>query len=178
MESLIIIQRISINWSKKSRGGSLASERNAVPEALAIPVENLKKPIDGLIEHDVSYYERHGFSMPWRSELTQESAGRLRLGCLVIEPIGSGLQVTFEYDSGCAGMPPRHAPLGGIPSTRMQLQPGQWGRMLYNGRFTHGESDWWYEKWVFNIGLFEKLEEDVFVAKQPAQVISQMAMLW
>jgi hypothetical protein len=178
MECLILIQNIHTSWSKKSRGGKLAIERNAVPDALAIPVGQLKKSVKGLIEHSASYYESHGFSSPHHASLTQESAGRLRLHGLVIEPVGAQLKVTLEYDSGRAGMPLRYAPLGGIPSTRMHLQSGQWGRVLYNGRFTHDEADWWYEKQVFNIGLVEKLKEDIFIATQPTQVISQMARLW
>jgi hypothetical protein len=177
MEPLIIIQKIQTGWSKKSRGGKMATERNAVPEALAIPMEKLKDPIDGLIEHSISYYEWQGFSSPQHSSLTQEAAEKVRFDCLVIEPLGAELKVIFEYDGKYAGMPVRYTPPGGKPSTRMHLQPGQWGRVLYNGRFAV-EEGWWYDKKVFNIGLFEKLEEDLFTSSQPAQVLSQMAKLW
>lgn len=178
MDSLIVIQKIHTAWSKNSRGGKLATERNAVPDALAIPAEKLQKPIQGMIEHSIIYSEWRGFPTPSseRFLLTRESDGKIRFGCLVIDPIGAGLKVIFEYDARYAGMPVRHASRGGEPSIYMQLQPRQWGRVLYNGRFS--ANNWWYEKTVVNIGLFEKPEEDLFISNQPDQVISQMAKLW
>jgi hypothetical protein len=177
MESLIMVQEIRTHWSKKSRGGKLATERNAVPDAVAIPGEKIKKPMRGLIEHSVAYNEWQGFSLCERSSLTQEPAGRVRLGRLLIEPIGEELHISFENYAKYEGMLIRPAQSEGLLLTRMRLQSRQWGRVLYNERFSY-EEGWWFEKRVFNIGLFEKFEGDVFVSTKPAQVISQMAKLW
>jgi hypothetical protein len=177
MEARIIIQNINTAWSKQSRGGKLASERNAVPEALLFPLEKPRKSAGGLIEHCLAYTEWEGFSTASYSSLIEEPAGKIRTGCVLIEPVGGELKVIFEYDTARAGMPIRYSPPGGKPSTRMRLQAGQWGRVLYNGR-TASEETWWYDKVVINVGLFKTLREDVFVSTQPTQVISQMARLW
>jgi hypothetical protein len=103
--------------------------------------------------------------------------GKVRFDRLLIEPIGEQLHISFEDYTKYEGMLIRQTPSEGLPSKRMYLQPGQWGRVLYNGRFSY-EEGWWFEKRVFNIGLLEKVEEDIFISSQPTQVISQMAKLW
>ena len=125
MESLIMVQEIRTHWSKKSRGGKLATERNAVPDAVAIPGEKIKKPMRGLIEHSVAYNEWQGFSLCERSSLTQEPAGRVRLGRLLIEPIGEELHISFENYAKYEGMLIRPAQSEELPLTRMRLQSRQ-----------------------------------------------------
>jgi hypothetical protein len=177
VEGLVAIQSIQTSWSKKSRGGAQATARNSIPDSLPIPVRELGGLAQGLIEHSVSYVESHGFDSPYKSDLLRERVGRVRTGCVLIEPSAAGLKVVFEYDAKLAGMPVRYSPPGGKPSTRMDLQLGQWGRVAYNGRFP-AEGGWWYMKYVVNVGLFKEFAHSIFTTGPPSQEVSQMAKLW
>lgn len=178
MKDIVLIQRIECHWSKASRGGPEAAQRNAVPEAVKVPVQALRKTPPGLlVEHGVDYSERRGFDAP-SERITEEPFGRLKIGCVLIEPDSEGAWVVFEYDTGRAGAPFRYSPPGGRPATRFTLGPGQWGRVRYNGRFSHEEGGWTYGKFVFNVGMFPALSADVFLHSEPAHTVDQTALLW
>src|SRR5690242_7855528 len=111
MDSAIVIQRIETHWSKESRGGPSAVLRNAVPESLTLPASLSTTSQQDMIEHWVSYSQWEGFDRP-RVTITQEAPGKLKLGCVLIEPLVASVRVVFEYDPKYAGMPIRFAPSG------------------------------------------------------------------
>lgn len=176
-----VIQVIFTEWSKEFRGGPGASERNRVPEveALPLPVEN---PIaSAYLVHTV----RHRFgSIP--------SLGRLPGPALQVHPLDEPyqagcVQVSFEdgqlrvdyHWTPDAGMPERHTRRGVL-----RLAEGEWGRVRYNARISayhtiagYDYNDWWYEKWVFNIGLFSRLGPRLFLESELVKVHSEMDLL-
>ena len=59
-----------------------------------------------------------------------------------------------------------------------ELGAGEWGRVLYNGRFSSDEGGWWYQKTVVNVGCYDEARGDVFASTQPRYTINRMARLW
>ncbi len=103
---------------------------------------------------------------------------------VTIYPGEGSIRVVYEYDSRL-GVPRRDA-IGHAPDETGRHRPlqyeafvlrsGEWGRLKYNGRHT-GEEGWWYDKWVFNIGLFPRWSPDIFLDTPPCASYSQMARL-
>ena len=84
------------------------------------------------------------------------------------------LTVSYQYSTS-QGAPERYAQ----KIEALNLSSGQWGRIEYNGR--HSDMDnghWWYEKWVYNIGLFSHPPMSAFTRSEPTKFFSQMAHLF
>jgi hypothetical protein len=179
MGSLILLQVIRTVWTKASRGGALASRRNAVPDALPFLAALPPRHPQGILVHRVEFTEKAGFSLPASadSDSVEESSTRI-LGVLV-ERLGSNLHVTLDLDParGVSGAPPRIAAIHGGAPPEFSLQTGEWGRVSYNSRYSPDEG-WWYEKVVANTALLEKFDPRVFLRTDPSQELSDMAELW
>jgi hypothetical protein len=175
---MILVQHIICSWSKASRGGPSAARRNAVPEALPLPDAGVGKRGDALIQHTASYGEGNDFASPSRDSFTAESAGVISIGCVRVEPLGGGARVAFEYDFRRAGMPPRETHPRAQTKTDFELGVGEWGRVLYNGRFSSDEGGWWYQKTVVNVGCYDEVQAGVFVSTPPLYTVDRMASLW
>lgn len=51
--------------------------------------------------------------------------------------------------------------------------------MLYNGRHVYfDDGQWGYDKWIYNIGLFDSVRSSAFVTMEPVKIYSQMAHLF
>jgi hypothetical protein len=175
---MILVQHIISSWSKASRGGPSAVLRNAVPEALPLPNVAVNKRGNALIQHTASYGEGNDFAAPSHDSLTAESAGVIRIGCVRVEPLDGGARVAFEYDFRVAGMPPRDTHPRAWAKADFGLAVGEWGRVLYNGRFPSDEGGWWYQKTVVNVGCYDAVRADVFVSTRPLYTTDRMARLW
>ena len=173
---ITVVQSITTGWSKQSRGAPGAIKRNAVPEALIIPLAGRPKAGCGLIEHLSGFYEYNDFEDP-NPTLAFESFDpeeAVRYGCVLVRKQDEGLRVSWEYRPEDAGMPLR-------PTKRhdsFHLNPNQWGQVIYNGRYSSDEGGWWYKKTVLNIGLFDAPEAKVFVETTPAVVFDKTAILY
>jgi hypothetical protein len=42
-KAVLVVREIKTSWTKSSRGGDKAAERNAVPEAIAIPIDRIQE---------------------------------------------------------------------------------------------------------------------------------------
>lgn len=175
---MILVQHITSSWSKASRGGPPAARRNAVPEALPLPTEAAGKRGDTLIQHTVSYGEDNDFASPLHDSLTAGGAGVIRVGCVRVEPLAGAARVAFEYDPRAAGMPPRDTHPRAAAKTGFELGAGEWGRVLYNGRFSSDEGGWWYRKTVVNVACCDEVKAEVFVSTRPLYTIDRMVVLW
>ena len=85
----------------------------------------------------------------------------LRVGCTVMDFVDTEVTADFQYDRGCGGAPERR-----WARKTLEITIGQWGQIVYNGRFT-GEDFWWYEKHVVNVGQFENISSGVFTRCAP-----------
>jgi hypothetical protein len=175
---LAVVQIVFTRWSKEFRGGPGATARNRVPEADEFPLPPKRPAEPSYVVHTI----KHVFgSLPGIGRLPGPALQVLsaeepfHAGCLSASWCDQQrLQVDYQWTSD-AGMPARY-PRRGV----LTLQPGQWGRVRYNARIRltgHDCSAWWYEKWVFNIGLFPVLAARAFLDSEPIKIHSEMELL-
>lgn len=167
--SAVVIQHIETVWTKRSRGGDGARQRNAVPAALDLP--SLSR--DHLfVLHHATFHEHDSFAR--HDQLRSADAfADLKLRFLTLSIDGAALHVRFQRDGFNAATPspfPYKDPF--------VLEPRQWARLVYNGRFTAWNTGMWsYEKHVYNIGWFDKWASDAFERTRPCSEYREMARL-
>jgi hypothetical protein len=143
---MLVLQHIVTHWTKNSRGGAEATKRNAVPETLPISLTQASEV--GLLQ-DVCYREETQFT-------AKESITPLLLeksypiGATIISPTNAdGALVKYRWNYWTSGAPERLS-----NRKDLTLVPGEWCQVVWNGRFTDGDTgQWWYEKHVVNIAV-------------------------
>jgi hypothetical protein len=173
--AMVLIQEIRTAWTKASRGGAAATLRNRVPEAAIFPAVESKPAADKIFHHRLIYGEADDFAAPVKSETAEAESDRITIGCVKIEVSPEKLVVAYEYDHKCGGAPARRGGLGVSLEEELIVERGRWARVKYNGRFTGDE--WWYEKLVVNVGLFERYDARAFYSTAPTHEIVRMAEL-
>ena len=174
--TITVVQVMDTDWTKQSRGAPGANKRNATPQALPLPLE--KRPVEGysLIEHSSSFHESRGFEDP-RVSVAFESltlGQTMRYGAVLVQKEADRLRVSWGSPDD-AGMPIRPQKKNDV----LELPLNQWGRVIYNGRFSGMEGSFWrYRQRVLNIGLFEEVVASVFVATEPHAVMDKTAVLY
>lgn len=174
MGRVLVVQQVHTRWTKEARGGRNAVLRNAVPESRSLPVERMKNAKPRVLHHQLTYgYEQ--FTQPTGDLLRGTSVwGSFTFGCVTVHGDEEGVSATFRYDRGCAGVPDR-----GWARKTLFLTGDTWGQIVYNGRFVPDwDGDWWYEKMVVNIGLFERLSSGLFTRTEPTYRFSAMSELF
>lgn len=177
-----VVQTIFTTWSKEYRGGPKAAERNRVPEAQRVPQTDLPVSDRAYLLHTSQHRfgDMPGLGRPTGADLQLIPVEQsLNIGCVWVHWLDGRLAVDYHW-TGDAGMPERHTRRGVL-----NLLPDQWGRIRYNARISAYHTlagwdcvDWWYEKWVVNIGLFARFEPDVFLKTESVKVHTEMDLLW
>lgn len=174
-QNMFIIQAISTDWTKASRGGSNAARRNNVPEQIPIPTGLGAVSAHSLVFHQVKYTEDDDFLEPRLNRVEVQAMpeeGSRYNNFLVVRPSDGTLRVVCEWGN-VPGAPKRYP-----TCTETVLQPDQWMRVRYNIRRSRGEEQWIYEKWVFNVAIPATLSPRIFLDNEPSKVQSEMADLW
>jgi hypothetical protein len=170
---MILVQEITTVWSKASRGGPLAAIRNAVPETYPLAFFAVSPPQVSCLYHTIGFDEANDFAYPKEQLVSYTLTQELRFGCVSISPMGDQVQVIYTYDMGCGGAPQRY----GLPQLAFSLPLNQWGQILYNGRFPE-EYTWTYRKYVYNIGVFDRVDKNVFVQLPPKHRQDRLVDVW
>lgn len=184
----MVVQAIEVSWTKISRGGSLATLRNRVPEIALLPFGSSppKSAMPIYIRHEITWGETNEFQQPLTGKIDiAEFMGQVKNRLLGFHAAGgTSIKVGFEKSYGANPVGKNlldytrlGAPARTVPLEIFSLGPGEWGRVRYNGRFSW-KSGWKYEKWVYNIGLFaDTIPENCFQGS-PARSYSSLADLW
>ena len=144
MHSLVIIQALTTQWTKRSRGSEKASLRNKTPESLPLPSWLLEKDT-GCLRHTVAFAESAKFEARELVELDFKPVGvdvvclkqpeptweNSQTGCVHVLHHEGQLKVSFIGSE--AGAPNRDNQLA------FRLCHGEWGRIISNGRFSSWE---------------------------------------
>lgn len=173
---IVVVQAICTYWGKSARGGPEAVLRNRVPEAAKLQevkqeTKAVPAPMLYAVQH-IHYGNSNKFSEPTRSTAVLSASPPTQLKGIFLDYKENTLAVAYQYDR-TQGAPERHSQR----IEALNLSPGQWGRIRYNGRHSDWEAHWWYEKWVWNVGLFGVASPSVFLATKPIKVASYMALL-
>jgi hypothetical protein len=167
-----IIQEINVVWSKLSQSGEKAKKRDAVPEAIVLP-----KSATSIGFHQKLWFgEQAGFDVPEKVEVKSFRdypdsrsfdgyPGHTRRE-------GELLIVSYTYDENLVGAPYR----GQLAREVLNLGPGEWGRIIYNGRFSAGR-EWRYKKTVINVVNAVEFDANLLLKTQPKKVFRDIANL-
>ncbi len=166
----VVVQEIVITWSKASQGGLEAAKRNAVPQAFPLPLDKADKVDWFLFEHQAFYHERDEFTTP------SEYGGSYRFG-----PVFNVKHLNLEFTEDIVSVVWAHeSPLGRgtkyvYPQKRLfTLQAEEWGKIVYN----HKASHIWYQKTVINVGVFIKVDPNVFTQRESTHTFNNIAQLY
>ncbi|SRR6266498_2377808 len=196
----ILIQSICIAWTKASRGGAAAVVRSRVPEAIPLPsVPEHSRP--AFLLHFAEFREADEFCNGAPEVMSVlPASGPLRFGRLLIRPFSESAEVVYllqrpewapstqhvqaAYLPGRlgTGLTPCYVepPQLRIPEHQpaFRLGPGEWGRVTYNWRYSHGY--WRYERWTFNIALLgvEPVSSTLFLERTPSHVLTRLSRLF
>ncbi len=196
--SVLVVQAIHTQWSKRARGAPLAVARNQVPAALPIRLDQAEPASSGYFIHYVVFSEADAFAEPYldvtrthaREEIWRYDRVFLRPHGLTLEmPHSSLRQVAstggpFElvgfgliWDDEVEVVDLRgHAPPSAGARRAFTLRPGEWGRVRCNRRLTVDVS-WVYEQWTINVALTSRCPPGIFEESEPDDVYERMSEL-
>ena len=174
----LILQSISVRWTKAARGGPFAAIRNSIADAFVLPLDRIRAGTDwasSCVWHELEFEERNGLIAPLVERIGVAARS------LPWQPLGENIQLDWAGEVGAlrvgltwrTGVPERW-PI----SAACLLAPGEWGRIQYNYRTTVGfDSGWSYVLRRFNIGVGDPPEADWFVARPPTRRFVDLARL-
>ena len=184
---VLVVQAIEVWWTKEARGEPLATPRNRLPEIFELPFKSFppKPATPGYIRHDLSWGEANEFQKPLSEKVeVLEFSGEIKNRLLNFRLVGDSMKVGFERSYGARpqgnvlfNYTRLGAPARTVPLEIFTLQAGEWGQVRYNGRFSWNTA-WKYEKWVYNIGLFQPPVSAGCFQGSPARAYSNLADLW
>jgi hypothetical protein len=154
----VIVQRVKVTWTKRSRGRPGAALRHAVPVAFPLPSGRPPR------FHDIVADEDDGF-VP---RLTVHDGGP-PARVFGLRPAGDTLQVRLPNGFGVPVR--RHRPT-------VTLQRGEWVRWQLNNRSSSstGMAGWYYSQTTVSVA-FGPVPVDAFLGTAP-HVVDELAALW
>lgn len=152
---MIVVQRISTTWSKKSRGMPGAAKRNTIPRRLTIPFYT--SDIDGIYAHEVNSFERSNFNLEQSTKFFENKRRYWSLD-FVEDRNNEIIEVFFAYSISEHGKPNR----GTYRRPLFKLSPGEWGAFHINGRFI-SYSGQWYCQYFVNIANTKNVQPNMFL---------------
>ena len=156
--SQILIQKLTVQWTKDSRGGRGATARNAVP--LALP-----RPGPEVAWHAIAFREGDAFS-PELEAAAQE----------IPQAVETELSLRVGTDlASILPLPPFGAPLRHRRAPRARIELGQSVRWILNSRDGR-DRGWYYVQIVYNVALADPSDLMVF-ARDPSAVVDERAAL-
>ncbi len=172
MDNTALVQVIKVEWTKSSRGGQGARDRNSVPSALAIPDVLLGRWTREILVNTTHWSEANAFAHPNRRESERLPANKV----LRIDPVS----IALGDPELAIGLDHETLLVRFVPVRReIVLMRGDWARVVFNARYACIDSgNWWYEQVTVNAGLFgERPPDSVFVETRPTTVFRHLSRL-
>jgi hypothetical protein len=182
---LLLVQRTSITWSKRSRGGALAELRSRIPTRASLPAPH---PGRGWLLHRLHYDgEGHGDATPFGAARSSVEEGDalpatgLHLGSdgLRMLVVGEDLEVHNAMGRtslpAMPGHPDRPQRVGAV---RLRVSPGTWGGWVENQRHVDVDTGrWWYSETHWCFAWLPRYEAEVFTTRAPARWLDHRSLL-
>jgi hypothetical protein len=169
----IYTQKVTVYWSKTSRGMPAADLRAKCPPAFALTDDQLAQ-LATENTYVVILMQEPGFApqVAVTEHLTFQD--KLDWGAVAVKfPKHAEGVVRYTYSWLHMGAPDR----SGRPSLACPIRPEELVRVEYNGRSSWPDGQWRYEQTVFNIVLTARPTLAMFMAP-PARVVTDLADLW
>jgi hypothetical protein len=170
IHKMIIIQRIIVEWTKKSRGGIGAKRRSQIDEALRIPPTS--DSTSTYVFHNVRIAEWFDFNEQATME-TSSAKKQLETEPLNFHVAAGVLKTRFCWSREHCGAPSRES------RDLFVLSKNQWARFVCNGRFSKDldTGEWTYHKTVFNISNEKQFDEELFLRGTPSTIAKSLSTL-
>jgi hypothetical protein len=159
---VLAIQIISVAWTKASRGGVAAAQRNQIPRAFLLRSHG----------GSLNVIQRHAFNeiAPGEFESKAITAGQAptpptNVEGLLLEEANDELVIGFSWNPIIHGMPNR-----GLKRRLVALSAGTSAQVRVNGR--HSAEAQWYTQHTFNVAYGSKAHASVFIGGPFTHVIS------
>lgn len=174
MPHIILVQKLRVCWSKRSRSAPEATRRNAVPHALPFILETERRIINAvpvlLTYH--SMHENTEFAPRLYTEELLPDGESVWLGSVRINMNEEVL--TVHFNDACSQLKPHRFPFG---KDIFSIQLDSWKRLRYNGRYRTWEESY-YEEHILNIGFFDSMPEPEVFMEAPAAMHEMLDTLW
>ena len=182
---MLLIQHINLHWDKKCRGAPYSTSRNRLQKAYELPLSFFDyNPIGYHMQYIFLQQTKDGIQEKINRVDTLTEYDNLQVGATEIINQGHNYEVRYRYDLHQA-IPARqkydpqislYKPLN---ERAMNLKQGEYGRVIYNGRFSSYDSYWYYHLDIINIfnSPSDKTQHDVFIANEPDKIFKQVKFL-
>jgi hypothetical protein len=159
---MLAIQIVTVTWTKASRGGATAADRNQIPRAFELRLhEGSPNVIQRHVfkEFSAGKFESRPVTFGQAPSLPAHVEG------LLLEKTADNLVVGFSWIRNIHGMPDR-----GHKRRVASLVDGESAQIRVNGRHSAGAQ--WYTQHTFNVAYGSDIREGVFLGGAIAHVIS------
>ncbi|WP_088833776.1 hypothetical protein [Paenibacillus tyrfis] len=185
---MLLIQHIKIYWNKSHRGTPYATDRARMPQAYPLPANFFDEHPRGYPIHLVYLEQQQDGLRERRNDIqTLKKYNPLRVGAIeAITQEEDHYEIRYRYDGHRGANPARtrydvhtntNIPLN---ERAMILQPGECGRICYNGRYTdYDTGEWYYNLDIINLIHLGDQPKSLrpFTKKPPDKTYQQMARL-
>lgn len=184
-KNILIIQTIRLYWNKKVRGAPYSSIRNQWQKAYPLPSNFFEFFGDGNLEHEI-YLEQNQsgiIKIESRRKIRKQEKNIQISGIKVLKKQN---QYEVIYCSNLQGGNPirkkydkqKHSYIA-LNETAMNLEENEYGRIIYNGRYTTWD-EMYYRMDVINLIYIKKKDGscDIFQVREPDKIYKQIAKLY
>jgi hypothetical protein len=159
----IIVQQISVTWSKRERGAPAATVRNALPRAVPVICSS------GAYLYQHHRFSRRGDGDGYSHHLREDRVSDLvPTACQDLSLSLDADRLSVRISGSRLGKPIRGA------SEVIQLALGQTVRFMANGRHTYSDGDWvywYYSREIYNVALVAEPTPDLFTRAAPERIV-------
>lgn len=163
---MIVVQRITVQWTRASRGMPGAGIRNNLPTAMRLPTGD--GDYGGFLVHEVVFSEAQSFAP--QEKLLRHDDLKHYWKLTFAEEDGK-VPVRFDYCWHRHGAPKRRG------HRLFALAPGQTGWMAINGRHAYYDGVSYSCNYV-SVGNVEKISPDLFLATNPVRRVDKRDQLF
>ena len=177
---MVVIQTLWTHWTRASRDAAAARPRLTGPLPLLTPVG--PPPPGQAWVHDIHRREDEAFALrTWSGWASQDDLERMWFTHIVTWKLRSGGAVEVGLRPPSPGMRQSHWPAA-LPSPLFLLEPGDTGRISWNGRFrkTMGGSNRgsFYEEHLIFVAATEAPEPDLFTRGPTTRTADLMTRIY
>ena len=166
-------QKVTVYWSKASRGMPEADLRAKCSSAFALTAAHLAQ-LAGENTFSAVLMREPGFESQGSVAEYLTFQDKLDWGAVAVKfPKNAEGVVRYTYSWLHVGAPDRSE----RPSLACPIRPEELVRVEYNGRSSWPDGQWRYEQTVFNVVLTERPTLEMFLAP-PARMVTDLADLW
>lgn len=184
---MLLTQHIKIYWDKECRGAPYSTIRNQIDKAYSLPKGFFDYNPHGLPSHYMYLIQsKSGFEKRFdRVDTISENKG-IRIDAVQILNEIADCEVRYRYCWHRGAIPARKQfdyENGGdvdLDELAMTLKPNEYGRIIYNARYTDFDSGAWYYG-LDIINIINNTEQDAsldrFIKNSPDKIYKQIAVL-